>query len=456
MFNMKYLAVFFFLMMQSCMGYSQDWIGTWAGKLNFGSQNLTLVLHLSQESGNWMAKADSPDQGAYGLPFSARMSKDSIYLSNPQGIKLQLKLESKNQLKGEFSQGGMTLPLVLHRGESQAAIPPAAKYQTPAPPYPYDTTEVVIPNDYARIKLSGTLTQPKDEGKYPAVILVTGSGPQDRDESLFGHKPFHVLADYLTRNGVVVLRYDDRGVGKSEGSFENSTIDDFSKDAIAALQYLKQVEKVDINKIGIIGHSEGGLIANLLAGQGLPNLSYIVTLAGPTIPIWELMVEQLYRVGKAEGMSEFQLAMAKDINKKNFDVVKSELATDAAFTQLKKNMNILEDSPKNEAMRKEILMMLTPAYRYFVRIDPRQFIKNIYIPVYGAFGSLDIQVPSKINMDGYSNYLPKNSKTVIKEYESMNHLFQKAKTGRVAEYGQLAETINEEVLKDITDWIKGL
>lgn len=453
---MKYLSIVLFLVLQSCVGYSQDLIGIWSGKLDFGVQKLSFVVHINQTDGKWIAKADSPDQSAFGIPFQIDVKGDSIFLNNPKGISLKLKHGYDGKLKGHFSQNGMTIPVVLEKGAAVIQPKSSVKFQTPKPPYVYDTVDVVIPNTYSDINLAGTITKPKAKGKYPAVILVTGSGPQDRDETLFGHKPFKVLADYLTQNGIIVLRYDDRGVGKSDGSFEKSTIDDFSKDALSALDFLKKQPNVDINKIGIIGHSEGGLIANLLSGQGVPNVSFIVTLAAPTIPIRDLMVEQLYSVGKSEGMSEFQLAMAKEINKKNFDVVKSNLGTEEAYAQLKKNMNILEESDKNAAIRKEMLTLLAPAYRYFVRIDPTNFIKKIYIPVFGAFGTLDVQVPSTLNLRGYHDNLPKNSKTVLKEYDGMNHLFQKAKTGKVSEYAQIDETINEQVLKDIVGWIKGL
>ncbi|MBD1429569.1 alpha/beta hydrolase family protein [Sphingobacterium litopenaei] len=453
---MKYIGLLLVLLFQSCMGFSQELMGSWSGNLDFGVQKLTFVVHIAHENGQWTAKADSPDQGAFGIPFQIHVEGDSVFLNNSQGIKLSLLIASQDKLQGQFYQSGMKIPVILARTAKDVLTKKVLPYQTPKPPYSYDTIDVVFPNKYANIQLAGTLTFPKEQGKYPAVILLTGSGQQDRDETMFGHKPFKVLADYLTRNGIIVLRYDDRGAGKSGGSFEASTIDDFSKDAISALEFLKKQKNVDINKIGILGHSEGGLVANLLAGQGIPNVSFIVTLAAPTVPIRDLMIEQLYSVGKAEGMSEFQLAMAKEINKKNFDVVKSELNTDEAFSQLKKNMNIMEESSQNEAIRKEMLMMLTPAYRYFVRIDPTDFIKKIYIPVFGAFGTLDVQVPSTLNLRGYHDHLPRNSKTVLKEYDGMNHLFQKAKSGRVVEYGQLEETINEQVLKDIASWIKGL
>ena len=452
---MKFLILIFFAIFQSCLGYANDITGTWSGKLDFGNQKLSFVLHVNQKDNIWYASADSPDQGAFNIPFNIKVKGDSVLLDNPHGIKLAMKVTNDNRLAGKFMQNGVVIPLVLEKGEVESGQN-RIKYQTPLPPYAYDTLEVEIPNTYSNITLSGTLTQPAKEGKYPAVILISGSGPQDRDETLFGHKPFKVLADYLTKNGIIVLRYDDRGIGKSEGDFEKATIDDFNKDAISAFNFLKTQQNVDVHKIGIIGHSEGGLIANLIAGQGMPNLSFIVTLAAPTIPIKDLMVEQLYRVGKAEGMSELQLAMAREINKKNFEVVKSDLNTDDAYALLKKNMHIVEETAQNAAIRKEMLMMLTPAYRYFIRINPQEFIQKIYVPVFGAFGTLDVQVPSTMNLRGYYDNLPKNSKTVLKEYENMNHLFQKAKTGRVAEYAQIEETINEQILKDIVDWIETL
>lgn len=453
---MKNLLLLFVCMLQSCLGFSQDIKGTWSGNLDFGVQKLKFVLHIDHKDGQWSALADSPDQGARDIPFDITIKNDSIFLSQASGIQVRLMYNQDDILAGDFTQNWKTIPLKLSRidkGELQAS---SRKMQTPEPPYPYDTLEVSIPQKFQTLSLSGTLSKPRGNGSYPAVILVSGSGPQDRDSDLFGHKLFKVLADYLTRQGIIVLRYDDRGVGKSEGDYARATIEDFGKDAISAFEFLKTVKNVDLNKLGIIGHSEGGLIANLLAGQGVPNLSFIVSLAGPSIPIDELMVEQLYHVGKSQGMSEFQLAMAKEINKKNFAVVKSNLPREQAYNQLKKNLNILHDSDRNKSIREELVMMLTPAYRYFLRIEPAEFIKKIYIPVFGAFGTLDVQVPSTINLRGYYDNLPKNSKTVLKEYLDLNHLFQKAKTGKLDEYASLHETMNPQLMQDIASWIKGL
>lgn len=453
----RYLTLLLFIVLQSCVGYSQSIVGSWLGNLDFGVQKLKFVLHIQEENGTYTAKADSPDQGAYGIPFDIVVKGDSVVVKNSMGIALGLKMQGDHKLVGTFSQNGITIPVVLSRSEQKMMEAlKVNRYQTPHPPYAYDTLDVTINNSYSQIKLAGTVTKPKGKGKYPAVVLLSGSGAQDRDETLFGHKPFKVLADYLSRNGIVVLRYDDRGVGKSEGSFDQSTIEDFSKDAISAFDFLKQQDYVDIHKVGIIGHSEGGLIATLLAAQGVPNLSFIVSLAGPSIPIDELLVEQLYSLGKAEGMSEAQLAQAREINRKNFAVVKSNLKTEEAYQKLLENMNIADKVDANAALRKEVLAMLAPAYRYFVRINPQHFIKDIHIPVFGAFGTLDLQVPSTLNLKGYYDLLPKNTKTVLKEYEGLNHLFQRAKTGKVSEYAQLEETFHEKVMEDIVRWIKEL
>lgn len=326
------------------------------------------------------------------------------------------------------------------------------QYQQGRAFYPYDTLEVVFTNAYDDVQLAGTLSFPKKVGKYPAVILLTGSGAQNRDEEISGHKPFKVITDYLTQRGIVVLRYDDRGVGKSTGQFDNSTIGDFSKDALAALAFLKKQNQVDARKIGFIGHSEGGLIAALLAGQNMRDLSFIMSLAGPAISIDQLMVDQLYAIGKTSGMSEPALEAARRINEKNFAIVKGDLNNREAYKGLMENMKMVPGFTEHA----DLLAMVSPAYRYFLRIEPEKYLKKITIPVFAAFGSLDVQVPSTRNLESLHRLLPRNPKSVLKEYEGLNHLFQQAQTGRVAEYAEIKETFNERVLSDMADWITNL
>ncbi|ERJ61067.1 hypothetical protein M472_20160 [Sphingobacterium paucimobilis HER1398] len=443
--------------MQCCLGFSQDYEGRWQGDLSYGSASLPFVLKLKLTNGQWMVEGDSPKQGVHGIPGKVSFGADSIFVQLQGGIRISGVLFDDSTIKATFMQAGVKLPLLLARQTgADTALKPLIRPQTPQPPYGYDTIDVSFRNNYDKITLAGTMSYPKKSGRYPAVILLTGSGAQNRNEELFGHQVFKILSDYLTNQGVVVLRYDDRGVGLSGGVFETSTIEDFSKDAIAALEFLKKQKQVDPQKLGIIGHSEGGLIAELLAGQGLSGLSFIVSLAGPAISIDRLMVEQLYAIGKSGGISEANLDIAKQINIKNFAIIKSDLTTAEAYTALMGNVGGVIENNGSTELQTELMTMLAPAYRYFVRIEPEQYLPKITVPVFAAFGSLDVQVPADVNLKSLFDLLPKNKKNVLKEYEGLNHLFQHAKTGQVTEYAQIEETISVQLLKDIADWIKGL
>lgn len=444
-------------MLSTITVFPQNFAGSWKGMLKVGNSNLTFVIHLSEEAGLWKAIADSPDQGAFGIPAQAHINGNGIEVVIHGGITYIGKIEKENIIGGEFQQGAFRARLDLTKTEdiSTANKVKISRSQRIVPPYNYDTVDVNFRNKYDDVLLSGTLTSPKQKGKFAAVVLVTGSGPQDRNETLMGHEPFRILSDFLTKNNIVVLRYDDRGVGLSQGSFINGTIENFSKDAMAAIDFLKKRPNVDPNKIGIIGHSEGGLIAELLAGQKLPSLSFIVSLAGPAIPIDSLMVSQLYRIGKVAGMSDLALAHAQEINRKNFEIVKSNKPHKEAMAMILDNMKI-DPAQLNSTSKLELETLLLPSYRYFMRIDPIPFIKKITIPVYAAFGSLDVQVPAEQNLNSLKSNLPTNPKTVLKEYEGLNHLFQKASTGAVSEYEHISETINNEVLLDLVKWIHAL
>ncbi|WP_447766469.1 alpha/beta hydrolase family protein [Sphingobacterium faecium] len=453
----KNIISLFILLLSTITVFPQNFAGSWKGMLKVGNSNLTFVIHLSEEAGLWKATADSPDQGAFGIPAQAHINGNGIEVVIHGGITYIGKIEKENIIGGEFQQGAFRSRLDLTKTEdiSTASKIKISRSQRIVPPYNYDTVDVNFRNKYDDVLLSGTLTSPKQKGKFAAVVLVTGSGPQDRNETLMGHEPFRILSDFLTKNNIVVLRYDDRGVGLSQGSFINGTIENFSKDAMAAIEFLKNRPNVDPNKIGIIGHSEGGLIAELLAGQKLPSLSFIVSLAGPAIPIDSLMVSQLYRIGKVAGMSDLALAHAQEINRKNFEIVKSNKPHKEAMAMILDNMKI-NPAQLNSASKLELETLLLPSYRYFMRIDPIPFIKKITIPVYAAFGSLDVQVPAEQNLNSLKSNLPTNPKTVLKEYEGLNHLFQKASTGAVSEYEHINETMNNEVLLDLVKWIHAL
>lgn len=451
----KKIVSTFLLLFITITAFSQTFVGDWKGNLQVGHSSLAFIIHLSQENGAWKATADSPDQGAFDIPAKANVNGNGIEVLIEGGISYIGKMERDDLIGGEFQQGTFRGKLDLMKIKATPNTIKTIRSQRVVPPYSYDTVDVNFRNKYDDVLLSGTLTTPRQKGKFPAVVLVTGSGPQDRNETLMGHEPFRILSDFLTKNNIVVLRYDDRGVGLSKGSFISASIENFSKDAMAAIDFLKERANVDPGKIGIIGHSEGGLIAELLAGQKFPALSFIVSLAGPAIPIDSLMVSQLYRIGKVAGMSELALSHAKEINKRNFEIVKSNRPHKEAMAMILDNMKI-DLTQLNSASRFELETLLIPSYRYFMRIDPIPFIKKITIPVYAAFGSLDVQVPAEQNFKSLKSNLPYNRKTVLKKYEGLNHLFQKSTTGAVSEYEHISETMNSEVLNDLVKWIKTL
>lgn len=451
---MKGILFLVFLLFQSCFGFSQSRTGVWQGHLRFGSATLPFLIHLIQDDGVWRVTADSPKQGVKDIQGEVTMKEDSLYIRLQGGIEIAGTFVGEDTIESIFKQSGVELPLkLIHERSLNKSGIVIRRPQAPHPPYGYDTLDVSVLNSYDNISLAGTMTFPRKKGRYPAVVLLTGSGAQNRNEELFGHQPFKVLADYLTKQGIVVLRFDDRGVGQSGGVFETSTIENFSKDAISAIDFLKKQKQVDPKRIGVIGHSEGGLIAELLAGQRLPDLAFIVSLAGPSISIDKLLVEQLYAIGKASGMSTEKLAKAREINRRNFAIVKGDLNTTDAYQALVQNMEIEIGSRQDNQLRKELMTMLSPAYRYFVRIEPEKYLSKITIPMFAAFGSNDVQVPANVNLKSLFDLVPNHPRTVLKEYEGLNHLFQTSKTGQVSEYSEIEETISEVVLKDMADWI---
>lgn len=451
---MKNYIVLVVLLVQFSLGYGQKFEGTWQGELKVQGVALPLVFHLDNASAS-KGTMESPAQGNAKLPVSAiHILEDSISISVASiDLTYSGKRVSNGWIEGAVSQNGMIFPMRLSKVDHTLAK--QKRPQLPEPPYTYDTLDVTFSSGYDNVKLAGTITMPRKGEKLPAVVLVTGSGPQDRDETIMGHKPFKVIADYLTKQGIVVLRYDERGVGASTGNYPKSTIGDFSRDAIAAVGFLAQQERVDSTQVGIIGHSEGALVAELIAGEMSADVGFIGLFGAPAIPIDSLMVLQAYEVGKVSGMSEEALREAREVNRKNFATVKSDLGDEHAYRQILENMSSPLPYLSNN-QKDEIKMMVLPAYRYFMRIDPVPFLKRIQIPVFAAFGTKDIQVPFAPNLESLTDHLPKNEKHLLKAYDGLNHLFQKAETGAVAEYIEIEETFNEEVLSDLAQWVNNL
>lgn len=402
------------MMMALCLCITlqaQNLSGVWKGKLQVGPQSLTLILHLDQEAQT--ASLDVIEQGTVNIPMSvAVLTTDSINVSIDQ---LALNISgspSHGKINTMFSQMTFVAPLLLERST-------LVRPQEPKAPYPYETKEVRFENEADSASLAGTLTYPigyTQGQKVPVALMVSGSGQQNRDEEIFGHKPFLVIADYLARHGIATLRYDDRGVGGSIGQLDSATTADFAQDAEAGLVFLRSLGC--FSRIGIIGHSEGGAIAYMLASEG--KTDFIVSLAGPAGKMDELMVLQLNGLARAQGATT--------------DIVHS-----------------------SEEARQTLLYKADNAWmRYFLDMDMRPFIKKVNCPVLALSGEKDLNVPAAATMTSLMFNLPKNAKNKMKVYPGLSHTFQPSQTGDPMEYGSCETTFSEEVIRDIVEWIHGL
>lgn len=437
--------------------------GKWSGTLKIQTVELGLIFNLEKNGGDWTATMDSPNQGAKGIPVKeVRIEEDSIFLAIPdisfayKGMKI-----NDAQINGSFEQYGKSYDLNLSKGALMASN---KKAQEPSEPYPYHTEEVNFTNQIDNVILSGTLSLPKEKGTCPAVILVSGSGPQDRDEALLGHKPFLVLSDYLTKNGFAVLRYDDRGFGKSTGNYSASNSSDFAKDAYAAVQYLKTRKEINKKKIGIIGHSEGGIIATKLAAE-YKDVAFIVLLAGPGMSGDQILLQQQEVIGKASGAPDSLVSQSLAANKKIFDIIKSSKDTVVIRSRINTYLsNIYNDGllpaeegkTKEEVVREKSNEILSPWIIYFVQYDPQADLKRIKQPVLALVGSKDCQVIAKYNLPALKTALENNKKAKILEMVGLNHLFQTAVTGMPEEYATIEETMSPAALETITEWLNSI
>ncbi|MBL8176120.1 MAG: alpha/beta fold hydrolase [Bryobacterales bacterium] len=418
--------------------------GHWQGTLDAGAARLRLALHIEKEaSGSLSGKMDSIDQGANGIPLSAvALTEDrAVSFTIPAiGGSYKGKLNAAGDaIDGTWTQGPASLPLGFRRGNTPADI---SKPQDPKKPYPYEEREVVFENSAQGNKLAGTLTVPKNAKSVPAVVLLTGSGPQNRDEALFGHRPFLVLADHLTRKGIAVLRFDDRGVGGSTAVPRSTTLD-FAKDAIAAVEFLKKDPAINAARIGLIGHSEGGLMAPIAASQS-KDVAFIVLLAGTGVPGEEVMYEQAAAIIRANGGNAEQVAANRQVQEKIFALVKSDLDDDAVREKVR------EAAGANQAA-----MAGSPWFRTFVKLDPRTYLRKLTCPVLALNGELDLQVLPKQNLPEIEKALKEGGNKDFKTaaLPKLNHLFQTAEKGTPDEYARLDETIAPAALHAISDWI---
>ena len=438
--------------------------GNWLATLDVGGAKLRLVLKIEKSANGYTAKFDSPDQGATDLPIdSLVLDANKLTFSAAKfGISYDGTLAEKgDEISGTFKQGAGAAPMTFKR---VAAVPKLNRPQDPKKPYPYDEQEVSYRNEKDNVKIAGTLTLPRGGGPYPAVLLITGSGSQDRNESIAGHHPFLVLADHLTRNGIAVLRVDDRGIGGTDIGSLSVTSENFAEDVLAGVSFLKQRKEIDPKMIGLIGHSEGGMIAPMVAARS-KDVSFIVLLAGPGQRGEDVIYTQMELIHKAQGTPPETLAHINSLSRKINAIVKAE--TDEKRIEQRINEEIAayggtlcdlqkrSFEPAAAVVKAFMPMYKTPWYRYFIMFDPQPVLKNVKVPVLALNGEQDLQVAWKENLELIAAGLKTggNEDVTTKAFPKLNHLFQTSQTGLLSEYSKLEETISPEVLKTISDWI---
>jgi pimeloyl-ACP methyl ester carboxylesterase len=441
--------------------------GMWEGPLKVqAGMEIRLVLNVSKKTdGSFGAALDSPDQNASGLPITMLEFKEGVlkFESKPLRATFEGKLNAeKNSFEGTFTQG-RKFPLTLKKTDKVATLP---RPQNPKRPYPYEEEEVAYENAAANVKLAGTLTLPKGDGPFPAVLLITGSGAQDRDESLLGHKPFLVLSDYLTRRGLAVLRVDDRGVGGSTGDLAKSTSEDFAQDVLAGVTFLKKHPRIDGRKIGLCGHSEGGLIAPIVASR-TEDVAFIVLMAGTGVPGSEIIKLQSYLIAKAMGTPESALRLSAELSEKMFAVLEQEPDDAKALQKMRElsektiaalseeERKSLGEDGNSEAVSAQLSQVTNPWFRYFLTYDPRPTLAKVKCPVLAINGEKDLQVPPQQNLPEIEKAVRSggNSHVTLVELAGHNHLFQHCESGAPSEYAKIEETLSPEALSAIGDWI---
>lgn len=422
--------------------------------MNVGVQKLETAFDIKAVENGYAATFDVPAQGAFDIPV------DEVSFQNGQ---LQLKMNAMDAsysgtlkdsgIEGNFTQRGMTFPLNLARSEMKEQK--KTRPQDPQPPFHYQIEEVTFVNEKEGNTLAGTLTIPEGEGPFPAMVLVSGSGQQNRDEELMNHRPFWVIADYCARHGIAVLRYDDRGVGGSDGEVKNATSMDFSYDAEAAFDYLRNRKEINATKVGILGHSEGGVI-NFMVSARRPEVAFLVSLAGPSVNGIAVLKEQQSAILRASGMTEEMVQFNGNANAQMFDIIETSNDREEADSLLRQ---LLKGWGYNEELTEQTVgQMASPWMYYFLRYDPTDAIVKTNCPALLLNGTKDLQVIASQNLPGYEKIIAEHGKTnlTLRELPDLNHLFQHCETGSPNEYFEIEETISPEVLEMVVGFVKGL
>ncbi|ADK99324.1 alpha/beta hydrolase family protein [Brevundimonas subvibrioides] len=428
-----------------------DLAGRWEGALTVGGTALPIVIRVEPGPGGLVTVMDSPAQNVRGLPVAGlTRSGGTVRFTVPAargGFEGAVSADG-GTWTGVWTQGAGSLPLILTRAAATAEPAGPNRPQTPRPPFPYAAEAVTFRNDGAGIALAGTLTLPEGTGPFPAVVLLTGSGAQDRDETILDHKPFAVWADALTRRGIAVLRYDDRGVGGSGGGGPNETTGDFATDAQAAIAFLRTRPEIDPARIGLMGHSEGGATAPLAVRNGAP-AAFVVLLAGPAMPGAEIIIEQAVRIATASGQTPAQVVELRQLQSRIMAAVlanKDDGPAAAAAAQAV----LVEAGIPTEQARGSTAAIASGWYRSFVAYDPGPALSALTVPLLAVYGEKDLQVPADLDAGALRRLQPAAEIVIL---PGLNHLMQTATTGLPGEYGTIEETVSPAALATVTDWV---
>ena len=431
--------------------------GLWQGALEANGLRLRLQLHVAHDpKGELIAALDSLDQFVSGLPAAKVSQKDNAFhfeipsLESTYNGTLDV---TKSSITGEWAQSEIKQKLEFKRSDQPLEL---RRPQTPVKPYPYVEEQVTFSNTPAGVSLSGTLTLPNGSGPFAAAVLIAGSGPEDRDGTIANHKPFLVLSDYLTRKGIAVLRYDKRGIGQSTGSAEMATTMDLAGDTKCAIAYLKTRKDIDPARIGLIGHSEGAMIAPTIAASS-PDLPWVVLLAAPATKGEDTLLNQSDLIARAGGLSDAQVLSSLNFDKQAYDLVLTEQDSNVVGQKLKALVKEsgLDAALPPAALDSQLHMMTSPWFRYFLAYDPLPELKKTKCPVLAIYGAKDLQVPPKINLPMVQKAFAdgENSQAEVKQLPDLNHLFQHAYTGSPTEYAAIDETFSPDALQMIGEWV---
>lgn len=422
--------------------------GRWNGAIEIpgGSAPLAVSVVLEPAQGAWKGTVDIPAQMALGLrlePVSVDGPKVRFAIHGIPGDPVFEGTLAGDEIRGTFTQSGTSMPFALRR---------ARRPQEPKPPFPYSAEDVSYTN--GDVKLAGTLTVPPGSGPFPAVLLLTGSGAQNRDEELFGHKPFAVLADHLTRAGIAVLRVDDRGVGGSTGASPSLTAEDLAGDALAGVRFLKSRRGIDPGRIGLLGHSEGGMVAPIAASRS-GEVGFVILLAGPGVPGYDMMLRQIEQLNRSAGLPQNVIVKNLAIQRRIMDLVRQEKNDEALRGKLRELLRAELTGAPDAFLDAKVQEAMFPGFRALITHDPRPALRQVKVPVLALNGALDLQVDAEQNLPEIEKTLKDagNKDVTVRRLPGLNHLFQTAKTGTLVEYVQIEETISPELLDVVTRWI---